>query len=280
MKANTLKIGILLIAAQVAATLSVAQTRHQFSIDAAGGLSTLSYHKPAAGENGTGFGGSFGVGYTFFFSENFGVHIGAAAALIQSNYELRTVTEAYPTDGFQYNYTAENYHETRQAIFLNIPLMLRFESGWFYASAGVKAGIPLHAGYKNEVGNLRAFGYYPEADLTLYDPAFMGFGRFTDISNKGDLELTPAFFAAVEAGVKWTLSAKLSLYTGLYLDYGVNNIRNTPPQEQKLIPYNSTAPSDYRPNSVLTSSVNGASLADKITPLAAGIKIGVAFGTK
>lgn len=272
MKANILKTGVVLIAVQFAATLSVAQMRHQFSIDAGGGLSTLSYYKASAG-------GSFGLGYTFFFSEHFGVHIGAAASLIQDKYDLRTLTESYPTANFEYNYTAENYNETRQAIFLNIPLMLRFESGWFYAAAGVKAGFPLYAGYKNEVGKLRAWGYYPESDLPLYGPAFMGFGTFTG-SNKGDLELTPAFFTAIETGVKWTLSAKFSLYTGLYLDYGVNNIWTQPSQEQKLIPYNTLNPPDYRPNSALVSSVHGIPLADRIMPLAAGIKIGLAFGTK
>jgi hypothetical protein len=98
--------------------------------------------------------------------------------------------------------------------------------------------------------------------------------------NKGDLELTPAFFTAIETGVKWTLSAKFSLYTGLYLDYGVNNIWTQPSQEQKLIPYNTLNPPDYRPNSALVSSVHGIPLADRIMPLAAGIKIGLAFDTK
>jgi hypothetical protein len=282
MNIKTIKTGITLIAMFV--TISAMAQQHRFSVEAGGGLSTLNY-KAAAGSVKMNIGGTFGVGYVYLFNEQWGVGTGVAASLFNGKYKAASLSGSYQsrdTEGedFEYQYTANDYNETQQAIFLNIPLMLRFETDKFYVAAGVKAGIPLSSKFKNDLNQLQASGYYPQYELTITAPEFMGFGTFNNLSNDGDLELKTVFFASIETGMKWEISEGLSLYTGLYLDYGLTDAKKAPSAQQELIPYDVSQPSAYRPNSIIMSSTNGKSFADKVTPFAAGIKISLVFGTK
>jgi hypothetical protein len=285
MKINTIKTGIILIAMFVTIS-AMAQwrqqsSRHQFSVEAGGGLSTFNYK--VAGESAKmSIGGTFGVGYAYFFNEQWGIGTGVAASLFNSKYKAASLSGSYQSidvedENFEYQYTANGYNETQQAIFLNIPLMLRFENDNFYAAAGVKAGIPISSKFKNDLNQLQAAGYYSQYDLTFNELEQEGFGTFNNINNDGDLELKTVFFASVEAGMKWAISEGLSVYTGLYLDYGLTDARKAPSTQQELIPYDVTQPSAYRPNSIMQSSTNGKSFVDKVTPFAAGIKISLVF---
>ena len=260
----------------LAALSAGAQRRHQFSIHAGGGLSTFDY-KTLAGSTAWGFGSTLGADYTLFFGDTWGIATGLEAALFNGKYSLPTFSDAYPshdgTESFEFNYALTHYNETQQAILLNIPLMLRFERGWFYAAVGAKAGIRLHAAYKNSLDELTASGYYSQYNLTLHDPAFMGFGTFNNISNEGDVALKTAFFASAEVGVKWG-----KLYTGLYLDYGLNDINNAPVRTPGLVRYELPEPAAYQPQSVLASTAAGDNMADKLRPLSAGIKITFVIG--
>jgi outer membrane protein OmpA-like peptidoglycan-associated protein len=272
---NKIKI---IIAALGAATVAMAQpSRHEFSINVGGGLSALQ-SKSTAGSASLGLGGFAGAGYAFHFSEHWGIGTGVEAALFNGKYSLASLSDSYQSndgeENFEYHYTMEGYSDRQQAILLNIPLMLRFQTGKFYAALGGKAGIPLSAKFNSSADRLDASGVYPPPALTLHDPAFMGFGKFTDLSHKGDLTLKTAFFASVEAGVRWQLSDRLALSTGIYLDYGLNSVR--PSAAAPLIDY--PASDQYQPNSMLTSTSAGKPLADKLNPIAAGIKIGLIFG--
>jgi hypothetical protein len=199
------------------------------------------------------------------------------AALLDGAYKLSTFEETCAShDGeedFAFTYTVTNYSENQRVLLLTIPLLLRVETGWFYAAAGVKAGIPLGASYKNRAGKLQASGYFPQSDLTLYHPTFMGFGAFDNIGSNGALKLKPAFFISAEAGFKWD-----RFFTGFYLDYSLTGMRKAPEQPQHLIPYNLPEPADYRPNSIFTASAGGKDFVDTIAPLMIGIKVGVIIG--
>jgi hypothetical protein len=43
---------------------------------------------------------------------------------------------------------------------------------------------------------------------------------------KSDIKLNTAYMASVELGVKSFLINKMSVYTGIYIDYGLNDIRS------------------------------------------------------
>ncbi|MDR0738067.1 MAG: OmpA family protein [Prevotellaceae bacterium] len=282
MKKNTVDKRIAFIAAVLVAISAGAQSRHQFSINAGGGLSSLQYNLET-GKNKTGFGGTLGLDYTYFFSEKWGISTGLSGALFNGKYELSNLREVVYTewDDFQGIATTKNYSETQQAILLNIPLMLRFESGKFYAAIGAKVGIPLSTTYKSRFSEVETVGYFISDDFYIDDPE-MGFGTFNGIDHKGDLKLKTAFFTSIEAGIKLG-----KFYTGLYLDYGLNNINNSPSQEQKLVPYTISDSDDMSTaliqipntlNSALSASIDNKRIVDKVVPLAAGIKIGFIFG--
>ncbi|WP_158648361.1 outer membrane beta-barrel protein, partial [Candidatus Symbiothrix dinenymphae] len=254
------------------------QSRHEFSFVAGGGLSTLNY-TPAAGNANLGFGGFAGLGYTFRFSEHWGIGTGVEAALFNAQCTLNPLSETYlrndGTEDFDYTYTLSGYHDKQQAILLNIPLMLHFQTGRFYAALGGKAGIPLSAKFNSSADKLTTSGKYASGDYVLNKPKFKGLGEFSDLNHQGDLALKTAFFASAEAGIRWRLNDKFDLSTGLYVDYGINSIH--PAATTPLIDYSGSA--DYRPNSAIASTNAGKPVVDKLTPLAAGLKIGLIFGT-
>ncbi|GHV72179.1 hypothetical protein FACS1894201_00010 [Bacteroidia bacterium] len=269
---------ILIIAVLTSASALTAQPlRHEFSLNAGGGISTLNY-KPVAGKAALGFGGFAGMGYLFRFNEHWGLATGLEVALFNGKYSIASLSDQYMSnDGeedFEFYYTVSNYRDRQQAILLNIPLMLHFQTGKFYAALGGKAGIPLSAKFNNSMDKLTASGKFASGEFTLNNPRFMGFGEFTNLSNKGNLTLKTALFASAEAGIRWRLSNNIVLSTGLYVDYGVNNIR--PPVTAPLIAYAFNA--DYQPNSLVTSTNANKPFIDKLNPIAVGIKIGIVFG--
>ena len=268
-----------------------AQYNHEFSVYGGGGLSALNY-KATIGDQKLGLGGHFGLGYHFFFSPKWGLGTGAELGFYRSKFNMDNMKVSYMTtdmngDAFEFRSTVSDYKENQNAMLLQIPLMLQFQTGGkqkFYVAAGGKAGIPMKEKYSN-TASFTNVGYYVYEN-SLYDTQeFMGFGSFPDRKNKGDLDFKNAFFLSAETGVKWRLNEKCSLYTGVYLDYGLNNIVETgsAPSLPTLVEYNRVKPTEFVVNSIFQSQYTqdgGASQAftNKITPIAAGIKVRLAFG--
>ncbi|GHV68226.1 hypothetical protein FACS1894199_15130 [Bacteroidia bacterium] len=263
-----------------------AQTAHKFSIHVNGGLSTWNY-KPVVGTATSGIGFGLGADYHFFFHPNWGISTGASASLYNSQYKLPALEEFYATKDkvgdIEFHYKTTNYTEKQQAILLNVPLMLRFEKGLFYASLGGKVGIPLHATYKSTIGELTAGGYLTHENVGLEELPFLGFSTYPNVKHNGTLKLQPAYFASVETGVKWTLTETTSLYTGVIVDYGLNDIRptiNKAATPQPLIPYNTESPTNYHPTSVIVAAdaKSGNPYINKVQPLTVGVKVSLTFG--
>ena len=266
-----------------------AQYAHELSLYGGGGLSTLNY-SVTAGRQNSGSGGAFGLGYQFFFSKNFGLGTGAELALYNAKYTLDNLSQQYMTvdmegTDFEFRSAITNYDEKQRALLLQIPLMLQFQTGskrQFYAALGGRAGIPLSGKSESSSATIVNSGYYPVENYEYTTQEFMGFGTFTDRSANNDLNFKTVFFASTEAGVKWKLKNKLTLYTGAYLDYGLNNIYKENSPAQQFTAYNTASPRDFTENSILASQYtqndNFQSFTEKITPLAVGIKVKLAFG--
>lgn len=264
-------------------TVHAQQSKHEFFVYGGGGLSTLNY-SVSVGEQKSGLGGLAGVGYTFFFTPNWGLTTGAELALYNSTFKLNNllvVEKVFDIENetFEFNSTISNYEERQTAGFLQIPLMLQFQSGGkhqFYVAAGGKAGIPVIKTYKSEGATLQNAGYYSYESYTYTTQEFLGFGTFTGRGSDGNLDFKVAFFASAETGVKWRLSPNISLYTGVYMDYGLNNAVDN--QTSPFVDYagnlalNSILHATYRDN-----KDNLQAYSDKVTPLAAGVKVRLAF---
>ena len=272
-------------------TALYAQTAHEFSIYAGGGISTLKY-SVTTGEQKMGLGGHAGLGYTFFFSPNWGLGTGVELSLYNSKFNLSSLTNQYrlidisDTEGhgeLEFTSALNNYEEKQKAYLLQIPLMLQFQSNGnhkFYAAAGAKVGFPISASYKASA-RLDNSGYYAYENYTYTTQLFRGFGS-ANKSSDNDLSFKTSFFASVEAGMKWRLSDNMSLYTGAYLDYGLNNVRKEQSAKQ-FVEYNAINPEKYEINSVVYAQYtepgkNPRIFTDKLSLLAAGIKLRLTFG--
>jgi len=258
--------------------------RNELSVWGSAGPSTL-YHDLTFGSWSPRFGGSFGLGYTFYFSRHFGLLAGGELACYSARIKIDGLTDSYdivdPTDGNDVDYRMRfnNYRETQRTFNVNIPVALQFQTGGehkFFASLGFKLGIPFHSRYRVSGGSvIVTSGYYPIWDQELFDPAYLGYGTFSGRKSGENIDFGLSYMGTVEAGMKWQLSRVLSLYTGVYFEYGFNNVVDE--RNNKFLVFNPENPADFTVNSVLTSQYtsNGRtqSFVDHVSPAAAGLKI-------
>ena len=81
--------------------------------------------------------------------------------------------------------------------------------------------------------------------------------------------------------MKWKLSENIAVKTGVYVDYGVNNIYKEKPGNM-FVSYNSLSPEKFVCKSVMDSRYTGTDgvaidFVDKVIPIAAGIKLSFVF---
>jgi len=252
-----------------------AQTSHEFSVNGGGGLSTLNY-KLSSGSKNLGGGAEFGFGYTYLFTEKMGVHVGAdfgfykGSANISGSKIITGNLTDNEGDRFNLHSTLNSYEESQKAMFLNIPVMLQFQTGEnhkFYAMGGVKAGIPISNSYTVSNFTITNEAYYPDFDNWLTDQEFAGYGKFENINSDGKPNFKLSVALALEAGMKWNISKSFAVYTGAYFDCGLNNIA---PKNEPFINYNASEPASFTTNSALVHS-------EKVNVIAAGVKVRFAF---
>lgn len=280
MKKQVLSIIVVLLFSMAA----IGQSRHEISVFGAGGLSTLDY-KLSAGDKKLGFGGSAGLGYNYFFSEHWGLGTGVEIAFYNSKTKFNdylTTRNAVDVDGQAYEsrYRLNDFEEKQNAMFINIPLMVQYQTGskhQFYAALGAKLGIPVSTKFKTNESNILSSGYYSEEMAEYTTQEFLGFGTLNGNKVEDDFDLKLACLISVEAGVKWKLKDHLYLYTGAYFDYGVNNLAKD--QDKEFIVRDGLA-RNYTTNSVLQSTYKSEVMADKIHPMAVGLKVRLSFGLK
>ena len=270
--------------------------QHEFSAGLGGGLSYLKYDL-ATGNRRPGLGGKFALGYRYFFTPNWGLGTGVDFGLYRSKVKWSQFADSYMTtdiDGnqFEFRTTINDFNERQRATILQIPLTLQYQSGnddsqrRFYANIGAAVGFPLSGKYNNKTSLVNS-GYYEYEIYEYTTDTFMGFGKFDNLKSNDKLTFnSPAIFASAELGVKWKLRDKIWLYTGAYLDYGLNNINNTAPtaaSKPSIVEYNTAKPTDFTIHSVINSRYthNGSAqsfVGDKLKPIAVGVIVRIAIG--
>ena len=208
--------------------------RSEVSLYFGGGLSSLVY-KPDIGSQNMGTGGMFGIGYTWFVSGRWGLLTGIEASLYQAEYVNNSAFKGsdpamsgslIPSLGndFVFSYEYQKYSEKQTALFLQIPLMTQFQTGRFFASAGIKIGVPINCKYNITNADLTTMGDFPY-EIQIYDDlTHYGLGYIGPVTYSGNLDLNVIYAAAFEAGGQWFLGRRTNLYVGVWLDYGLNNL--------------------------------------------------------
>ncbi|GHT48941.1 hypothetical protein AGMMS49982_01240 [Bacteroidia bacterium] len=283
------------IAVQMRIVMYEVFARHQFSVHAGGGLSSLWNYSPNEGSYNSAIGYDVGVGYTWFFTKQkrWAIATGVSYASFSNNYKLSSFEESYQTDdgtgtfwgesNFKHSYSINGYTETQQVTLLTIPLMLHYETGKFYAELGGKVGLPLSSDYTANLSEMQSSGIFE--GRILNEPTTMGFGTFSKLDSREIIEEPhTAFFVSAEMGAKWQLPNQLTLYTGAYIDYGLNKIIE--PGGKKLIDYTNFNFFDdpdaaYKPTGMLfAQNAKGTPFVNKVAPVSIGVRLSLAFGTK
>jgi len=290
------KIIIIILFAAMSSLYVSAQAIHEYSVYGGSGLSTLSYQL-AQGDRSGGVGGNFGMGYTYFrtkqtitgtgniFSQYWGIHTGLGFGFYNAKAKLNnveTITKGL-NDGeatfnkFDLYTTLSEYNESQKAVYLNIPVMALFQIEQIYVMGGFKFGIPVNGKYKSKDATLTNKAYYPDLDNWLDSQEFAGYGVFRNNSN-GKLKHGITAMLALESGWKWYINSNFSIYTGVYLDCGLNNISKN--SKKSFVNYVSDHAGDFTTNSVLFSYQDNKELSvfsEKAKMMAVGIKIRLAY---
>ena len=235
---------------------TVDQGVHEISLHTYMGASKIDYPDVGGTNFSPGFGAAFS--YSYFFLPRWSIMIGGGLQLFNNrgtdlDEDFNGYIETHddidkgkmgPVTLF---YDVKGYEETQWSLMFMIPVMFQYQTNEnrnkaFYYAAGVKFGFPFAGAYKGTAGNARTCAYYgdysapltpgynyascmaDDQNMVIKDDPNMGYGNHGKVSSSEKLKLSSPFFAAVEAGVKWRLYNKLSVYTGFWLDWALNDV--------------------------------------------------------
>ena len=281
------------------------QNRHEISIWGGGGISTFMYDL-SLGDRTNGFGAIGGLGYNYFLNYNWSIGLGAEFSLLNAKMTLPSYFDTYDAghgvsngDIYRFGFSGQSLEQSQGGYYINIPLQVKYQLDVFknsdhklYAAIGPKIGIPLKTFYSTK-GDVRVTGvelnvkgdpitssWFGADNNDLIE---LGFGLFNYNEKDLALDFDLNIIAAAEVGMKWCFNNSWALYTGVFFDYGLNDLRKD--KAQQLFAYQPfSKPAGYTPNSALSSqyvNAKGAktNFTDKVNTMAFGIKLQLAFGT-
>ncbi|MDR1974366.1 MAG: hypothetical protein LBQ31_06785 [Bacteroidales bacterium] len=129
-------------------------------------------------------------------------------------------------NNFEFYADIKGYKSTNTLSYLQFPVYFR---EMFYISRGcawfLEEGVNLGYGLKgrteNTIDQLRTRGYFPEANVSIDDIKFRGFGSWNNISFSNESKLNFAADAHLETGVKVHFAGFGVIYIGIYADYAL-----------------------------------------------------------
>jgi hypothetical protein len=243
----------------------------EFSIYGNGGIPLL---LPKGTPSPTGFNSEGGLGFTAFFSQQIGIHFGVGFG----SYNIETKVDVFNTFTpelidrndlvFDLYTTLSDYKEFQKATFFSIPIMLQFQSNRthsFYAMGGAKLQLLHQTSYESSIATFHNAAFYHYYNNWATTQTFAGLGTFKGTTTTGKFNYDLLTALSLETGMKWRIGS-VFLYTGVYLDYTLNN-----PAENHRKPLGDFIMPDQLPNLTLLT------FADKIIPITAGIKLRLAL---
>ncbi|MBW1654310.1 OmpA family protein [Flavobacterium quisquiliarum] len=234
--------------------------------------------------NGTlKFGGGIGVGYTYFFSKNWGISTGIDVMYNQNSFKLNdgNTINSYEVDdqtsAFEYRVTSSKYKEEQHFISAAIPLLMQYRTAFasntqWYLGFGGKILFPGKQTVKASADQLQLSGYYPDLNLLIDDLPSHGFGQVNNWKDETKTSLDPSFLLSLETGLTFKIKEKTQLYTGVYVDYGLTNLAKETPDLNIVA---------YDPNGIDNTQANGTIGNKRIVQdtryLSAGVQLKLGF---
>ena len=255
---------------------------HYLSVGGTLGASKLNY-KLIEGQGsvkpGLGFGGK--LGYSYFFSEHFGVGTGLGISAYRNTaklnyYDIKFFNKT-DDEGDDYNRIVKlrDWKERQKTTFIEIPLLFQFQCKFgeyegfgLYANLGLKAQIPVSSGYEVTAGTMETRGEYHKWGMPeLWDLPHHGYGTESPRPS-GDVKLKTGFAATAGLGFLVSLSRIIDLQLGAYFDYGFTKMQKE--SIDPIVYLDAQDQNQYR--SLLTSTDIG-----KVKALSLGGELGLRF---
>jgi OmpA-OmpF porin, OOP family len=241
-----------------------------------GGLQNLSYDIPNGNMKGKA-GYTINAAYSYFFNQHWGLQSGIGLQSTNALSTLNTTTSVtdIDTDGDTYQYRTyyKSWQEKQNSLFIDIPLELQYrfiigKKTSILAAAGVKMALPVRSSYKSIGGEIQTTGYYSQWNVEITDFPAQGFTTVTN-NYSGSLSLKPTYMGIADLGGLFNLSARIDLYAGAYINYGLNKVATA------------GAKSVYQKD----GTYNGMFASDQVSdviPVSVGLKVGLYWklGTK
>jgi len=279
-----LKLQVMKIKTTIAILLlfSVTIKAQEINFKINGGPSGILYDS-TIGDGKLKFGGGIGVGYTYFFSDHWGISTGVDVTYNQNSFKLNngTTISTYEVDdqtsAFEYQVTPTNYKEEQHFIGVAIPLMMQYRTSiasqtQLYFGFGGKIMFPGKQTVKASASELQLSGYYPDLNLLIDDLPSHGFGKVTNWQDKTTVSLDPAFMLSFETGLTFKLKEKTKLYTGLYVDYGLTDLAKET-QSTNIVAYDPNGLDNIQANGTIGNS----KIVQESRYLSAGIQLKLGF---
>lgn len=253
-------------------------TQFQFSSFNIDGSSVNTDFQPGAGID---------LGVNVKLSDQWSINSGVGYAFHQTRNSIGNLSGMENTtdlagESFRFNYRVSGYSETQKFNSISIPVNFQYETQGhtrFYAKLGASYNILNNVRQESRASQLTTSGFFPRFNGTLTAPAFAGFGTFKNIDfDEQDFELSNSINATIEMGVKETLPNNAFIYFGAFLEYGLNDIKDTPAANGSLT-FNSTNPTRFVSNgSFDAQDVSGNNQIDEAKLYYAGVRIRYQFG--
>ncbi|MGN6437554.1 MAG: hypothetical protein ACTHMM_13525 [Agriterribacter sp.] len=247
-----------IISLNVLLVVSCATAQVQLSLEAKAGMQGLQY-KLENSESRPQIGGGIGIGYAYALNDRWQLLTGLSGELFRTNATLKdgAVFSSYQVDetgsAFQYNVTTKGYRESQRFFAIGIPVKLQYHTTGhvqWYANGGFRFVLPVKARLQASADELTVSGYYPDYNIEVKNMEQHGFGTIQNWKSNTTPLLNPGIALSGATGVSLRLTNKLRLYGGLFLDYGLTNMRNGNWQNASLV--------KYAPNNVNNTEARGA----------------------
>lgn len=236
---------------------------------------------------------TLGVLYSQKISDYLSLESGIEYALINTKFSIgqtntiMNISDEIDANGsaFQMQTSLKGYQETSKTQALIVPLMLFYKKaigGNTEASqpklavgAGLKYVKPLNQNTESTVQKLTISGYYPDKNLLIDDLPEAGFGAVDNFKSEYKNELQQGVVAfSAEFGFEYFIG-KIRLFTGVYGDYALSNMKNeNPNQTTSLVKYDPTGISSVGVGTITQQSVKEAKY------LSLGLVIKIPFYSK
>jgi len=270
-------------------------------------------------------GGNFHLGYSYFFSQHWGIGtaLGISCYNSQAQYNRSFYDNEYWSLGTQtggdninlldpnqegnHNYELRArlswWKENQHALTFDIPLQAQYQTLFgtkkklgLYAGLGLQVHFPLKSTFKvvdSNANHLNISGVFESSGIEYgltYHPsvAWHGFGSIPDPEAKlrwrGDNNLKFELSALGNLGLIWKLSRRTDLLTGLFLDYGLTNVKKdsenllTAPANYSKSFYNTqTDETTGKPigSGIKYAGIINSNLTDRVTLLSYGLEVGL-----